>query len=273
MKGNNMKARKCTEADRERILAYIANEPEMNLFISGDIENYGVDREPVAIYAFENEEGEWDSLVLKYFDYYTPYSQNAVFDAGVMAQFLRSMQMDGLSGKAEVIAALAPYFPEFSTRASYMCRCNATVNSAKLPEGAEVRLLGEDDVEAVVSLLVLIDEFASSYGSGEAAKRSAKHLRAGLAHGSLLYGLFEDGALVSTAGTTAANSRSAMITSVATHPSCRGKGYASAVVAELCNRSFAQGKRFLCLFYHNPDAGRIYRRIGFEEIGAYAMMP
>lgn len=66
--------------------------------------------------------------------------------------------------------------------------------------------------------------------------------------------------------------RSAMIVSVATRPGFRGRGYASATVAALCRGAFAGGKQFLCLFYDNPDAGRIYRRLGFAELGQYAML-
>ena len=38
---------RCTEADRQTILAYIAAEPEINLFIYGDVETVGVDKAPV----------------------------------------------------------------------------------------------------------------------------------------------------------------------------------------------------------------------------------
>lgn len=270
-----MKARRCTGADREKVLAYIAKEPEMNLFIFGDIENYGVDRGPVSVYAFEDEAGAWDSLLLQYFNYYTFYSRNPDFDADCVAKFLLSTQVDCVSGKAEIIGRLSPYFPELSVRSSYMCRCDAIKPEAlrPLPAGAELRRLGISDVDEVTALLTLIEEFRLSYGSREAAERSAGHLRSGLEHGSLLYGLYADGMLAATACTTAATSQSAMITSVATRPGLRGKGFASAVVAELCRASFAEGKRFLCLFYNNPDAGKIYRRIGFRELGGYAMMP
>jgi predicted GNAT family acetyltransferase len=30
--------------------------------------------------------------------------------------------------------------------------------------------------------------------------------------------------------------------------------------------------QFLCLFYNNPEAGAIYRRIGFREMGAYMIL-
>ena len=47
----------CTEADRPRILDYIAAEPEMNLFLFGDLENYDLTGDPVSVYAFPDRRG------------------------------------------------------------------------------------------------------------------------------------------------------------------------------------------------------------------------
>lgn len=68
------------------------------------------------------------------------------------------------------------------------------------------------------------------------------------------------------------NSESAMIVGVATAEGHRGKGYASAVVEALCRDCFERGKKYLCLFYDNPVASRIYNRIGFQELGEYGML-
>ena len=85
-------------------------------------------------------------------------------------------------------------------------------------------------------------------------------------------GGFLNGRMISTASTSAENSESAMVVGVATAKEFRGKGYASAVVSALCKDCFARGKKYLCLFYSNPVAGRIYNRIGFQELGEYGML-
>lgn len=78
--------RKCTEADRETIFAYIAAEPEMNLFIYGDIENYGVDSDHVSVYVEEGVDS-YDSLILKYFDFYILYSQRENYSLEPLIHF------------------------------------------------------------------------------------------------------------------------------------------------------------------------------------------
>ncbi len=42
--------------------------------------------------------------------------------------------------------------------------------------------------------------------------------------------------------------------------------------AALCRDCFERGKKYLCLFYDDPVAGRIYNRIGFQELGEYGML-
>lgn len=42
--------------------------------------------------------------------------------------------------------------------------------------------------------------------------------------------------------------------------------------SDLCRDNFAAGRQFLCLFYDNPAAGRIYHRIGFRDVGVYTIM-
>lgn len=262
--------RRCTEADRQAILDYIDHEPEINLFIYGDVETVGVDTPPVQVWA-ESGSGGWDFLILQYFDNYILYSQNPVYDVDAAVAFLRERNVQGVSGKKELLARLAPHFPGKSCKLTYMSRCNA-VNpafAAQPPAGITVRELGPDDLDQTLGLLRGIEEFSDSY-HGEARER--EELAQCWKCGGMMMGAFKKERLVSTAQTTAASSRSAMVVGVATRPEERGHGYASAVVAELCRRSFAQGREFLCLFYDNPAAGRIYHRIGFAEVGSWSMM-
>ncbi|MNB76202.1 Acetyltransferase (GNAT) family protein [compost metagenome] len=79
-----------------------------------------------------------------------------------------------------------------------------------------------------------------------------------------------EGRVIATASTTAENSVSAMVISVATHPDYRGQGLASGVVSALCSELNTEGKS-LCLFYDNPKAASIYKRIGFHDVGDWTM--
>ncbi|MBL0388790.1 GNAT family N-acetyltransferase [Tumebacillus sp. ITR2] len=80
----------------------------------------------------------------------------------------------------------------------------------------------------------------------------------------------EQGRIVSMAMTTAETPDAAMIGSVYTPSESRGRGYASRAMSALCADLLADGKK-PCLFYDNPSAGVIYRRLGFQDIGMFNM--
>lgn len=300
-----MKAKKLNESDRERLFAYVGREPEINLFFIGDIENYGLESETVSAYALIDGD-EWDCVLLQYFDMYLVYSQKENFRVEAAADFLRERQVDSLSGKAEIVRQLQPYYPQMKLKETYMCRCNKagmqTVSPGEnqeklrisggnseqavsfgsnpgakgpqmgtdLPEcTVEIRLMTAEECTEIMGLYLEIEEFTFAHDDPE---KAGKTLEADFASGELAVGVFENGTLAAIARTSGSNRSSAMLVGVATRPGFRKKGYATAAVAELCRRSFASGKEFLCLFYDNPEAGKIYHRIGFEEIGFYGMI-
>lgn len=261
--------RKCNEAEQEKIYRYIALEPEINLFIYGDIETYGFSSPQVSVYVEDDGSGSYDSLVLRYFDYYIIYSQRENYALEPVIDFFKGRKnMDSISGKIELLKPLAPHLPQFQMTADYMCRCNSVspVNTSALT----LRKLTPENSRDIVELYLQIEEFASNYHGKE--DKMAEQIKINLKDGGIAWGIFDNGQLISVGSTGGANSKSAMVIGIATHPDYRRKGYASAIVQKLCQESFAQGKDFLCLFYHNPDAGRIYHKIGFEEVGQYATL-
>lgn len=267
-----MSLRRCTESDRAAILSYIAAEPEINLFIYGDIESVGVDRDPVHVFVPVGEAaGQWSGLLLQYYENYLYYSCDPGADLAPFVEFLQGRRVENLNAKGELAHRLAPYFPTLRPTDAHMSRCNAETcaPAGPLPAGLSVRRLGKAEVDEVLELLRGVEEFSDTYrGDPRERERMARHLDMG----GMIYGGCLDGRLVATAQTTAASSRSAMVISVATRPDARGRGYASAVVSALCRDNFAAGRQFLCLFYDNPAAGRIYHRIGFRDVGVYTIL-
>jgi predicted GNAT family acetyltransferase len=62
-----------------------------------------------------------------------------------------------------------------------------------------------------------------------------------------------------------------LIGGVYTLPSVRGKGYAAACTTLLAADLQRDGK-VPCLFYENPIAGQVYRRLGFEDASKWAVL-
>ena len=88
--------------------------------------------------------------------------------------------------------------------------------------------------------------------------------------GECLY-IKDQGKMISTVSTTAETTKSAMVVAVATDKNHRKKGYASFLMKALMNLYFEEKHKTLCLFYDNPEAGKIYLRLGFETMGMWTL--
>ena len=126
------------------------------------------------------------------------------------------------------------------------------------------------DNQGVIGLEVQIDEFADSF-RGVDREEKVEECRENLTRGGHAFGVYDGDRLVALAETTAENSVSAMVVGVATLPGWRGRGFARACVHAAAAHSFAAGRRYLCLFYDNPAAGRIYHALGFADVGRFGM--
>jgi predicted GNAT family acetyltransferase len=80
--------------------------------------------------------------------------------------------------------------------------------------------------------------------------------------------LWDDGGPVSLAGFGGHTPNGIRIGPVYTPPERRGRGYASALVAELSAELLSGGRRFCFLYTDlaNPTANRIYERIGYQRV-------
>ena len=261
--------RKLTEKDRQWVQNYILQEPEFNLFLIGDIENFGLENDNVDVFANETPNGA-DCLLLRYMDNYILYSHHLDYDAKKVAEFLVGKELNVISGKGDVVEKLLPYFPEKYGQSTYLAHLNTVIAQPEPAANAQVRRLKPDDATAIVSLYLQIEEFQDNYIGRE--EKAIQEIRFNLLCGGRSYGAFIGGKLAAVASTSAENSVSAMVVGVATMPYARNMGLAGYLVAKLCSDFLSEGKQFLCLFYDNPTAGNIYRKIGFSELGKYMMI-
>ncbi len=264
--------RKLLDNERAKLMEYVSIEPEMNLFIIGDVEHFGLESENVEVFVHEVQ-GQWDFILLRYMENFLIYSPSENYDAQAAAEFLHQQGagLNIISGKSDLVSRLLPYFPGWHGQETFMARLNRVQFLPELPENTELRRMTADDATDIVSLNGQIEEFRDSVIGRE--KQAIEELRFKLMNqAGRNWGAFCDGELVSTVATAADNSISSMLVGVATLPFARKKGLASALVANLCAELLQEGKQFVCLFYDNPAAGSIYRKVGFQEVGGYTMM-
>ena len=255
--------RRLTESDRASTLDLLGAAPEANVFLVGDIHNHGFDAPFQQVWGDFGPDGALRAVLLRYYRSLVFYGRGG-FDFLGLAQLIESLDAGILSGEYDAVAPFERIGIYQPARRLLLCRLSEPTAGAS-PRGApEPRRLGPDDAPRIHELRERIGEFTQTVGVEE--------VRAGLARGTdRSYGIELDGRLVSVATSTAENPFTAMIVGVCTHPAYRRRGLASRCMDRLC-RDLLRDGRTPCLFYDNPEAGGIYRRLGFQEVGAYGIL-
>jgi len=118
------------------------------------------------------------------------------------------------------------------------------------------------------SLLLLQENEIDEFDHNPSLERIKKRYLSGTGRGYHIKD--ESGNIISSVETSAENLYAAMIIGVCTHPEHRNKGYATELLIKTCQEVLDEEKS-LCLFYDNPSAGKIYKRIGFESLGQWSI--
>ena len=241
-------------------MRYLLREPAYNLFIIGDVENYGFDRDFQELWGEFTPEG-LNAVLLRYYSYLIISSKGADYDISGLADIARGLDFKMLSGKEEALRPLAEKLGLTDIRVQYLAEL--TTPDSLLPIGpGDVEYLTTENYREVLELHRSIEEFNIFEVNEEAFLRPVKD-----GTGRTCF-IRKDGRPVSAASSTAETGRMAMVVGVGTLKDYRKRGYASLCVSALCRPLLREGKTAY-LFYDNPDAGRIYRRLGFREIGAW----
>ena len=149
---------KLTEQNRAEVEAYISAEPEYNVFVQGDLENYGFESKTVEIFGTRAADGALCALLLRYFNNYC-LCMSGTAPVEELAAFLQARGAQYLSGKEADVAALAARMPGWKLRGTNLARMDRLAGGAALPEGFSLRMLGPQDAQAVIGLEVQYDAY------------------------------------------------------------------------------------------------------------------
>lgn len=262
------------EYDREVILEYILKDKEINTFFSGDLENYGT-RDSSCRFFTNKKEGKIDSIILQYRNtLFSFYSQKEDFSIEEVISFLKGKKISVLSGKETLLKRLMEYLPDMELQSTYFAKCDvAPSGKEELKDGYSFKYLSSDeDFIKLDNLLETIEEFSSASDKDLTKEERIAKYKSGLKNNDLNLGLFYHDELVCTASLTAGNKTSGMVTSVCTAKGFRKLGLAHLTMNRLILKALGSGKKYICLFYDNPEAGKIYHSFGFTDLEKYGML-
>ncbi len=263
-RGEGFLIRKLDEQDRKKVLDYVGKEPNINLFIIGDIEQFGFNQDFQELWGKFNEEDKLEGVLLRYNNNFIPYYENIKEHIIEFEDIVESYKGDKfVSGQEDIINNFERVLAKSRRKNTYLCELKE--KNIYLTWDESVKLAKPEDAKKIADLLNTIDEFISEPDDNrieEEIRNKSKRV---------YYIENKEKEIISIAQTTAENSKSAMIVGVATRKEYREQGHMSKCLSKLCNDLIDEGKS-LCLFYDNPKAGRVYHKLGFKEIGKWTML-
>jgi uncharacterized protein len=256
--------RKAVVCDRIKILHYLNDEPSMNSLVIGYIENFGFDTEFFDLWTEFDEYDNIKGVLLRYDDSFIPYSKGE-FDVYGFAEIIKSCRgFERFSGKNVVTE-------KFESILGLSIGTKVIKHLCELKDGKHlketdscVKIVTVQDIDRLIDLKNVIPEFGTVGSFYKSMKRELA------TKSGRTYYVEKDGIIVACANTTVENSISTMIVRVSTRPDYRGRGYSSMCMNALCSELLYEGKT-LCLYYDNPIAGRIYKRLGFKDVGLWSI--
>ncbi|MEG0238746.1 GNAT family N-acetyltransferase [Anaerorhabdus sp.] len=244
--------RLCSDLDRSKVLEYLNKDRALNLFFIGDINNYGFENDFQKI--FIDEDGETiQTVYLVYYENLLISSYTKNIDQDFVKQLMEDYKIENINGEQSLIDTLD--LSQCDNDDCYFCKM--IKNPVSLDESVEVAKV--EDVPEIIEIIKTVFHQDSPRMASSIEDKTGR-----------TYFIKVDGKIVSVASSTAETDGLAMIVGVATLDEFRGQGYASKVVEKLCSDLLMEDK-IPCLFYNNPAAGKIYHRIGFEDIGRWAL--
>jgi predicted GNAT family acetyltransferase len=246
-------------ADLPLLRVTLCQDPYYNLFMIGDLLTMGIDHE--GLYYWGQFRG--DDLVgvaMRYrrnWHFYDAGGADLSSFAGAIDAYPEDSTINGRASLVSEIVDRLTACEVMSDHRSHYCALprHITLPAPRFP----TRRATLADVDALVA----------HYATAAEMRRGADAIRFCIEYNRIY--LTEVGArIVSAALTNVETEDLAMIGGVFTPKPLRSKGYASAAMTALCMSLLADGRQ-PCLFYDNPAAGVIYRRLGFADIGPWRL--
>lgn len=253
-----------TKYDHEEVLTFLSGEPSINLFIIGDLEVFGYESDFQEIWAEFDEKDEIKAVLLRFYQSFIPYAKGE-FDVNGFVAIMKKYPLPiYLSGKTNLVEKFEP-FHELNLgkkQVTFFAECLTDEHLGS--NQREIKKATLKHIDRIIELRGTIEEFQIRSDARDILLQSMK------TNTARTYYIEENGVMTACVSTTAENSLSAMIVGVCTRKEYRRQGLATAIMQKLFKDVLAEGK-ILCLFYDNPEAGRIYKRLGFNDIGMWTM--
>ncbi len=262
-----MSVRILDERDGPALRGLAAEQPEINLFLLGNLETLGF-TQPFCTFWGDFDENaphgpQLRGVANRYFTGWC-VSGHANADWAALAALIDADEhAERLQDNPGGTASLLPWLQRHSAAQVHieelMRLRNANFQPQAVPAGWRIHRAGVDDLDALTELYADAGDMTRTRAGTERPLRDGRVYVARNTRGDI-------GAVALTNAITHTTPLLAMVGGVYTPPAQRGLGLSKAVCSALCESLLADGVTPV-LYWKHPAAGRVYRRLGFQPIG------
>lgn len=250
--------RQAERTELPRILDYYKKDLRNCLYGYIDVQKYGIDDPNLSLYFDENGDGI-HTVITEYCGGLQLYSFDNRGDLNNILSFLKEKNSPMLNGEQRLLRQIYPFLKGSYTLETGIVLQMKQCRMERVAE--EVEMAREEDYMEIARLICSDRELGGFWSSSQLCRQLLKRSREKFGRNFIIR---RNGKIVCHAATYAEADRLAVIGGVITKKGYRRQGLAEQTVGELCRQLLAEGK-IPHLFCYKENAGRIYRKLGFDS--------
>jgi uncharacterized protein len=252
---------KLDNAYHQEVINFFGEDIKKYYFIISDLMRNNYSGENFEVYG-EFEDNKLQSILLNNFVNLTYYS-NTDRSVEVYKDIIKDLSINKISGPNKLVEKLIPFVKVQSDGLSYMGYVDEVVLKRKYQDLPIRFITTEEEIGLQYDLLISTEEYIGVLPDNR--ETYINEQKKSMNSNSRTAYLLVDGKMVSSCSTVTEYDKSAIVIGVVTNPDFRNKGYGSEVLIGLFETLLKEGK-YPYLFYNNPAARRVYKKIGMEEV-------
>lgn len=206
---------RCSEKHRQECLAYLRQNPSLNLFLIGDIENYGFNQGFQTVFIDKDEFVH--GIYLVYYHSLVIASEENRVDPQFVERLVQEYEIQAIQGRKEVLEGLV--LDAFSREECLFCELNTLkAESVSDPQIREARPQDAGRIKGLLDEVFQTDNEAAMIAR-RIETREGRH-----------FIIEKGGQVICQANSTAETAEAAILGGVATRADWRRQGLASAVM-------------------------------------------
>ncbi len=255
-------------SERDDVLEQLYMEPEINLYLIKEVESFDPDNVHQEIHVEVSQE-QYEAVVSRNWSNLIYYAPTPHFNTDWLPVF-RQFEFLFISAKTELIEKIHPHYPDMEEdRMDFMRSTLFTPDDGI--DYSDIHVLeSREEAAEVYDLLSTVEELYTVHQKPKKEYIEFLHYHSN-DNGTTVY-VRQDGRVVATASAVYETKKSAMIVGVATHGDYRKLGLGKKVMHYLMDLYINQKKKTLCLYYDDPRAEKLYKKMGFIDTHKWSML-